>query len=101
MKTHKSRGEIEANERSKFIKNYKTRTKDEMFGVVCILEEAQLSNSENVLCDIFRLNKTTLQQYRQVKLLEMSDLCQSMISIQCEEIEFFRNRIKLIQSVLD
>jgi hypothetical protein len=92
--------EANSSEQLRFIKNYIDKSYNEMFNRVCILEEGKLSKYENILCDIIRLEKTTLTQYNPIRLLEFSDLCRDMITYQCKEIEFFQNRLKLIESDL-
>jgi len=90
-----------SSEQLRFIKNYRDKSYDEMFGRVCVLEEAHLSKHENILCDIIRLNKTTIQQCKCVKLMQMKDLCRDMVTYRCKEIEYFQNRIELIESYLE
>lgn len=82
----------------RFIKTYRDKSKNEMFKLVCIPEEVKLSVDENTLCDIFRFNKNTITT--SYSLLTMEILCESMITYQCAEIEFFENQLKLIQSAL-
>ncbi|WP_417857773.1 hypothetical protein [Xanthomarina gelatinilytica] len=90
--------EANSNETLRFIKNYRDKSEMEMFRNVCILEESKLSKHENILCNIFRFNKNTVTTT--YSLLEMKNLCESMISYQSKEIEFFRSQLKLIQLVL-
>jgi hypothetical protein len=95
---NRSRGENEASEKSIFLKNYKNLTYDEMFKRVYILEESKLSDSENLLCDIFRTGD--FNSKIRSKLISMQSILESMINQEPLEIERFKDYLKSIKLAL-
>jgi len=98
MKNKETKGKIQMDNRSQFIKNYKDLSVDEMIDNVGIKEEGQLSDDENTLNDILMYHKNSNKIT--YSLLKMKSLCERLISEKCNEIEFFENQLKLIQNSL-
>ena len=99
MKQKLTKGEIQSQEKSIFLKTYKDKTFSEMVGMVGIKEESKLSDYENILFTIISLSSYKFET--QYSLLNMKSLLESLISSDSKETEYFKNKLKEVENLLD